>query len=148
MDSALRDHPQIVQEYFGTIIPSDDNKFAALNTSVWSGGSFIYVPPGCMSKCLFRLISASTRKVWDSLSVLSSLWIREHTSITLKGAPHQPIAQTVFTAQWLKLSLKKAVVVDIPPFRIGSNNVFNLVTKRAVAYKNATMEWIDGNFRV
>ena len=68
MDSALREHEDLVKQYFGTIIPQNDNKFAALNSAVWSGGSFIYVPPGVRSRCRSRRTSASTRRTWASSS--------------------------------------------------------------------------------
>ena len=68
MDTALREYPDIVKKYFGTIIPPNDNKFAALNSAVWSGGSFIYVPPGCMSTSRFRPTSGSIPRTWVSSS--------------------------------------------------------------------------------
>ena len=68
MDTALREHEEIVKQYFGTIIPQNDNKFAALNSAVWSGGSFIYVPPGVSVECRSRPTSASTRRTWASSS--------------------------------------------------------------------------------
>ena len=68
MDSGLREHEDIVKQYMGTIIPQNDNKFAALNSAVWSGGSFIYVPPGVKIEIRSRRISASTRRTWASSS--------------------------------------------------------------------------------
>src|SRR5213083_1175880 len=114
MDSGLRDHEELVKQYFGTIIPQNDNKFAALNSAVWSGGSFIYVPPGVSIEmplqAYFRINAENMGQF-------------ERTEIIVK-----PGGRCRYTTiqNW-------------------STNVYNLVTKRAVAYENATMEWVDGN---
>ena len=145
MDTAVREHPEIVKEYFGTIIPPNDNKFAALNSAVWSGGSFIYVPPGVHVdqplQAYFRINSENMGQFERTLIIVD-----EDAYVHYVEGCSAPI--------WSTDSLHSAVV-EIVVKRGGrcrystiqnwSNNVYNLVTKRAVAYADATMEWVDGN---
>lgn len=145
MDTAVRDYPELVQEYFGTIIPPNDNKFAALNSSVWSGGSFIYVPPGVHVdqplQAYFRINSQNMGQFERTLIIVD-----ENAYVHYVEGCSAPV--------WSSDSLHSAVV-EIVVKRGGrcrystiqnwSNNVYNLVTKRAAVYANGTMEWIDGN---
>ncbi len=145
MDTAVREYPEIVQEYFGSIIPPNDNKFAALNSAVWSGGSFIYVPPGVKVdqplQAYFRINSENMGQF-------------ERTLIIVDEDAYCHYVEGCSAPIWSSDSLHSAVV-EIAVKRGGrcryttiqnwSNNVYNLVTKRAAAYADATMEWIDGN---
>ncbi|MBV9933460.1 MAG: Fe-S cluster assembly protein SufB [Actinobacteria bacterium] len=145
MDTALREHPEIVKKYFGTIIPPGDNKFAALNTAVWSGGSFIYVPPGV--KCEMPLqayfrINSENAGQFERTLIIADEGAQVHY---IEGC-----SAPVYTSD----SLHSAVVelVALPGSRITyttiqnwSPNVYNLVTKRARAEAEAHVEWIDGN---
>ncbi len=145
MDTAVREYPEIVQEYMGTVIPPNDNKFAALNSSVWSGGSFIYVPPGVHVdqplQAYFRINSQNMGQFERTLIIVD-----EDAFVHYVEGCSAPV--------WSSDSLHSAVV-EIVVKRGGrcryttiqnwSNNVYNLVTKRAATYANATMEWIDGN---
>jgi Fe-S cluster assembly protein SufB len=145
MDTALREHPEIVKRYFGTIIPPGDNKFAALNTAVWSGGSFIYVPPGV--KCEMPLqayfrINSENAGQFERTLIIADEGAQVHY---IEGC-----SAPVYTSD----SLHSAVVelVALPGSRITyttiqnwSPNVYNLVTKRARAEAEAHVEWIDGN---
>src|SRR3954452_14858526 len=145
MDSALREHEELVKEYFGTIIPANDNKFAALNSAVWSGGSFIYVPPGVKIEmplqAYFRINAENMGQF-------------ERTLIIVDEDAYVHYVEGCTAPIYSSDSLHPAVV-EIQVARGGrcryttiqnwSNNVYNLVTKRAVAYENATMEWVDGN---
>ncbi|WP_419912387.1 Fe-S cluster assembly protein SufB [Candidatus Poriferisodalis sp.] len=145
MDSAVKDYPEIVQRYFGTIIPPGDNKFAALNSAVWSGGSFIYVPPGVeveMPLQAYFRINAENMGQFERTLIIADEGATVHY---IEGC-----SAPVYTTD----SLHSAVVelVALPGGRITyttiqnwSNNVFNLVTKRAAAYDEAHVEWIDGN---
>lgn len=145
MDSAIKEHPELVRRYFGTIIPPGDNKFAALNSSVWSGGSFIYVPPGVeveMPLQAYFRINAENMGQFERTLIIADEGATVHY---IEGC-----SAPVYTTD----SLHSAVVelVALPGARITyttiqnwSNNVFNLVTKRAVAYEEAHVEWIDGN---
>ena len=145
MDSALREHPEIVKEYFGTIIPYSDNKFAALNTAVWSGGSFIYVPPGVeVEMPLQAYFRINTNNMGQF----------ERTLIIVDEGAHVHYVEGCTAPTYSSDSLHSAVVEIIvkeggrcrySTIQNWSNNVFNLVTKRAVAYKNAVMEWVDAN---
>src|ERR1700726_4222976 len=145
MDSGLREHEELVRQYFGTIIPSNDNKFAALNTAVWSGGSFIYVPPGVKIElplqAYFR-INAENMGQFERTLIIADEGAQVHY---IEGCS-APVYSTD--------SLHSAVVelVALPGSRITyttiqnwSNNVYNLVTKRARAEAEAHVEWIDGN---
>jgi Fe-S cluster assembly scaffold protein SufB len=145
MDSAVREHPDIVRRFFGRIIPPNDNKFAALNSAVWSGGSFIYVPPGVnveMPLQAYFRINAENMGQFERTLIIADEGAQVHY---IEGC-----SAPVYTTD----SLHSAVVelVALPGSRITyttiqnwSNNVYNLVTKRARAETEAHVEWIDGN---
>ncbi len=145
MDSALRDYPDLVRRWFGTIIPPGDNKFAALNSAVWSGGSFIYVPPGVkveMPLQAYFRINAENMGQFERTLIIADEGSQVHY---IEGCS-APVYSTD--------SLHSAVVelVALPGSRITyttiqnwSSNVYNLVTKRARAEAEAHVEWIDGN---
>ena len=145
MDSGLREHPDIVKEYFGTVIPSNDNKFAALNTAVWSGGSFIYVPPGVHVEmplqAYFRINTQNMGQFERTLIIVDEgAYVHYVEGCT---AP-------VYSSDSLHSAVVEIIVKDggrcrYTTIQNWSNNVYNLVTKRAIAEKNATMEWVDGN---
>jgi Fe-S cluster assembly protein SufB len=145
MDSALREYPEIVREYFGTIIPAEDNKFAALNTATWSGGSFIYVPKGVhIDMPLQAYFRINTQNMGQF----------ERTLIIVDEGAYVHYVEGCTAPVYSSDSLHSAVVEIIvkaggrcryTTIQNWSNNVYNLVTKRAVAYRNATMEWVDGN---
>jgi Fe-S cluster assembly protein SufB len=145
MDSGLREHPELVREYFGKTIPYNDNKFAALNTAVWSGGSFIYVPPGVhVQMPLQAYFRINTRNMGQF----------ERTLIIVDEGAYVHYVEGCTAPTYSSDSLHSAVVEIIvkeggrcryTTIQNWSNNVYNLVTKRAEAYKNATMEWVDAN---
>jgi Fe-S cluster assembly protein SufB len=145
MDTAVREYPELVRKYFGTIIPPNDNKFAALNSAVWSGGSFIYVPPGVKVdqplQAYFRINTENMGQFERTLIIAD-----EGSQVHYVEGCSAPVYSTD--------SLHSAVVelVALPGSRITyttiqnwSNNVYNLVTKRARAEAEAHVEWIDGN---
>ncbi len=145
MDSALRQHPDIVKEYFGTVIPSSDNKFAALNTAVWSGGSFIYVPPGIHVEmplqAYFRINTQNMGQFERTLIIVD-----EGAYVHYVEGCTAPI----YSSDSLHSAVVEIIIKDggrcrYTTIQNWSNNVYNLVTKRAVAHKKATMEWVDGN---
>ena len=145
MDTAVREHPDIVRKWFGTVIPPNDNKFAALNSAVWSGGSFIYVPPGVkvdMPLQAYFRINAENMGQFERTLIVADEGSQVHY---VEGC-----SAPVYTSD----SLHSAVVelVALPGSRITyttiqnwSNNVYNLVTKRARAEAESHVEWIDGN---
>ena len=145
MDTAVREYPELVRKYFGKIIPPNDNKFAALNSAVWSGGSFIYVPPGVKVdqplQAYFRINTENMGQFERTLIIAD-----EGSQVHYVEGCSAPVYSTD--------SLHSAVVelVALPGSRITyttiqnwSNNVYNLVTKRARAEAEAHVEWIDGN---
>ena len=145
MDSAVREHPDLVNEYFGTISPPNDNKFAAHNSAVWSGGSFIYVPPGVH---LEQPLQAYFRINAENMGQF------ERTLIIIDEGAFCHYVEGCSAPVWTTDALHSAVVEIVvkeggrcryTTIQNWSNNVYNLVTKRAAAYRNATMEWIDGN---
>jgi Fe-S cluster assembly protein SufB len=146
MSTALRDHEELVKKYFSTIIPAHDNKFAALNSAVWSGGSFVYVPAGVRIdmplQAYFRIDSSQMGQF-------------ERTLIIAEPGSFVEYVEGCSAPIYKKNSLHSAVVelIALPGAHIRyttiqnwSNNVYNLVTKRAVAHKDARVEWVDGNF--
>jgi Fe-S cluster assembly protein SufB len=145
MDTAVRDHPEIVQEYMGTIIPPNDNKYAALNSSVWSGGSFIYVPPGVHVtdplQAYFR-INAENMGQFERTLIIVDEGAYVHY---VEGCSAPVYTSDSLHSAVVEIVIKEGGRCRYTTIQNWSNNVFNLVTKRAVAYKNATMEWVDGN---
>jgi Fe-S cluster assembly protein SufB len=145
MDTALREHPEIVKEYFSTIVPPADNKFAALNSAVWSGGSFIYVPKGV--KCeiplqaYFRINSENMGQFERTLIIAD-----EGSFVHYVEGCTAPIYSTnSLHSAVVEIIVKKDARVRYTTIQNWAPNIFNLVTKRAVAEENATMEWVDGN---
>ncbi len=145
MDSALRDYPEIVQEYFGTIIPSADNKFAALNSAVWSGGSFIYVPKGVHVEmplqAYFRINTKNMGQFERTLIIVDEGAYVHY----VEGCTAPTYSTNSLHSAVVEIIVKEGGRCRYTTIQNWSNNVFNLVTKRAIAYKNATMEWVDGN---
>lgn len=145
MDSGLREHPDIVKKYFATVIPPHDNKFAALNSAAWSGGSFIYVPPGLDVKiplqAYFR-INAENMGQFERTLIIADKGSRVHY---IEGC-----TAPVYSTDSLHSAVVELIALDDAYIRYTtiqnwSHNIFNLVTKRAMAHKNATVEWVDGN---
>src|SRR6266540_1140131 len=145
MDSGLREYPDIVKEYFGTIIPPGDNKFAALNSAVWSGGSFIYVPPGVHVEiplqAYFRINTENMGQFERTLIIAD-----EGSSVHyIEGCTAPVYSSDSLHSAVVELVAKRGAHLRYTTIQNWSNNVYNLVTKRAVAYENAVVEWIDGN---
>jgi Fe-S cluster assembly protein SufB len=145
MDDGLREYPDLVKEYFGTIIPHNDNKFAALNTSIWSGGSFIYVPPGVKVdmplQAYFRINAKNVGQFERTLIIVD-----EGAYVHYVEGCTAPIYTTdSLHSAVVEIIVKKNGRCRYTTIQNWSNNVYNLVTKRAVAHQNATMEWVDAN---
>ena len=145
MDTAVREYPDLVQEYWATVIPPNDNKFAALNSAVWSGGSFIYVPPGVHVEqplqAYFRINAENMGQFERTLIIVDEGAFCHYV---------EGCSAPVYTSDSLHSAVVEVVVKEggrcrYTTIQNWSNNVYNLVTKRAAAYKNATMEWVDGN---
>src|SRR5437899_1716327 len=145
MDSGLREHEDLVKQYFGTIIPQNDNKFAALNSAVWSGGSFIYVPPGVSIEmplqAYFRINAENMGQFERTLIIVD-----EGAYVHYVEGCTAPIYSTdSLHSAVVEIIVKKDARCRYTTIQNWSNNVYNLVTKRAVAYEDSVMEWVDGN---
>jgi len=145
MDTAVKEYPELVQEYFGTIIPPGDNKFAALNSSIWSGGSFIYVPKGVKVEdplqAYFRINAENMGQFERTLIILD-----EGASVHYIEGCSAPVYTTdALHSAVVEIVVKANAKCRYTTIQNWSNDVYNLVTKRAQAYANATMEWIDAN---
>jgi len=145
MDSAVREHPEIVKKYFGTVIPANDNKFAALNSAVWSGGSFIYVPEGVKIEvplqAYFR-INAENMGQFERTLIICAPGSYVHY---VEGCTAPTYSSDSLHSAVVEIIVQEGARCRYTTIQNWSKNVFNLVTKRAAAYKNATMEWVDGN---
>ena len=144
-DTALKEHPELFQEYFATVIPVGDNKFAALNTAVWSGGSFIYVPKGVKVdiplQAYFRINTENMGQFERTLIVVD-----EGASVHYVEGCTAPIySSDSLHSAVVEIIVKKDAHCRYTTIQNWSNNVYNLVTKRAVAHEGASMEWVDGN---
>jgi len=145
MDSGLREHPDMVKEYFGKIIPYTDNKFSALNTAFWSGGSFIYVPKGVKVdipvQAYFFIASESMGQFERTLIIAD-----EGSSIHyIEGCTAPTYTSKSLHSAVVELVAHKDAHIRYTTIQNWSNNVYNLVTKRAIAHENACVEWVDGN---
>jgi len=145
MDSAVREHPDLVKQYFGTIIPANDNKFAALNSAVWSGGSFIYVPEGVRVEvplqAYFR-INAENMGQFERTLIICAPGSYVHY---VEGCTAPTYSSDSLHSAVVEIIVQEGARCRYTTIQNWSKNVYNLVTKRAAAYKNATMEWVDGN---
>jgi Fe-S cluster assembly protein SufB len=144
-DQALREYPEIFQEYFGTIIPPGDNRFAALNSAVWSGGSFIYVPKGVKVdvplQAYFR-INTENMGQFERTLIIADEGSQVHY---VEGCTAPVYSSDSLHSAVVEIIVKKGARVRYTTIQNWSNNVYNLVTKRAAAYQDAVMEWVDGN---
>ncbi len=144
-DTAVREHPELLREYFGKIIPSTDNKFAALNSAVWSGGSFIYVPPGVKIEfplqAYFR-INAEQMGQFERTLIIVDEGAEVHY---VEGCTAPMYTTESLHSAVVEVMVKKNARCRYTTIQNWANNIYNLVTKRAMAYENALMEWVDGN---
>ena len=145
MDTALRLYPDLVKEYFGTIIPPSDNKFASLNSAVWSGGSFVYVPEGVHVEiplqAYFR-INAQNMGQFERTLIIAAPGSYVHY---VEGCTAPTYTSDSLHSAVVEIRVEKGARVRYTTIQNWSKNVYNLVTKRAAAYGDATMEWVDGN---
>ena len=144
-DQALQKHEDLFREYSATIIPPTDNKFAALNSAVWSGGSFIYVPPGVkveMPLQAYFRINAQNMGQFERTLIIVDEGAYVHY---VEGCTAPTYSTDSLHSAVVEIVVKKGGRCRYTTIQNWSNNVYNLVTKRAVAYQDATMEWVDGN---
>ncbi|WP_028047868.1 Fe-S cluster assembly protein SufB [Cellulomonas sp. URHE0023] len=144
-DTALKQYPEIFEQYFGSVIPPGDNKFASLNTAVWSGGSFVYVPPGVHVEiplqAYFR-INTENMGQFERTLIIADEGSYVHY---VEGCTAPVYSSDSLHSAVVEIIVKKNARVRYTTIQNWSNNVYNLVTKRATAAEGATMEWVDGN---
>src|SRR5215813_1023354 len=144
-DQGLKEHEELFKKYFGTVIPSTDNKFAALNSAVWSGGSFIYVPKGVHVEvplqAYFRINTKDMGQFERTLIIVDEGAYVHY----VEGCTAPTYSSDSLHSAVVEIIVKRGARCRYTTIQNWSNNVYNLVTKRAVAYRDATMEWIDGN---
>lgn len=145
IENGLRDHPDLFREYFGTVIPIEDNKFAALNSAVWSGGSFVYIPPGVKVdlplQAYFRMNTADAGQFERTLIIADEgSWAHYVEGCTA------PIYTTdSFHSGVIEIVVKKGARMRYTTIQNWSNNMYNLVTQRSIVHEGGTMEWVDAN---
>jgi len=144
-DHGLKEHEALFKQYFGTVIPATDNKFAALNSAVWSGGSFIYVPKGVHVdvplQAYFRINTRDMGQFERTLIIVDEGAYVHY----VEGCTAPTYSSDSLHSAVVEIIVKKGGRCRYTTIQNWSNNVYNLVTKRAVAYRDATMEWVDGN---
>jgi Fe-S cluster assembly protein SufB len=145
MDTGLREHPDIVKKYFGTVIPPMDNKFSALNSAVWSGGSFVYIPEGVQVEvplqAYFR-INADKAGQFERTLIIAEKGSFVHY---VEGCTAPTYSAHALHSAVVEIVVKEGARVRYSTIQNWSHNVYNLVTKRGACYKDATLEWVDGN---
>ncbi len=145
IEDGLRLHPELFREYFGTVIPIEDNKFAALNSAVWSGGSFVYVPKGVKVdlplQAYFRLNVANIGQFERTL-IIADEGAQVHY---VEGCTAPQYTTDSFHSGVIEIVVKKNARVRYSTIQNWSTNVYNLVTQRALVFENGTMEWVDAN---
>nr|WP_315855426.1 Fe-S cluster assembly protein SufB [Rubinisphaera sp. JC750] len=144
-DTALKEYPELFREHFGTVIPPADNKFAALNSAVWSGGSFIYVPPGVEIEfplqAYFRINTMNMGQFERTLIIVD-----EGAAVHyVEGCTAPTYSSDSLHSAVVEIIVKRGGRCRYTTIQNWSNNVYNLVTKRAMAYGDSLMEWVDGN---
>ena len=144
-DTALKEHPDLLREYFSTIIPPTDNKFAALNSAVWSGGSFVYIPPGVKVEfplqAYFR-INAAQMGQFERTLIIADEGAQVHY---VEGCTAPMYSTESLHAAVVEVVAKRGSRLRYTTIQNWANNIYNLVTKRAVACQDALVEWVDGN---
>ncbi len=144
-DTGLKEHPELFEEYFGSAVPAGDNKFSALNSAVWSGGSFIYVPKGVHVaiplQAYFR-INTENMGQFERTLIIADEGSYVHY---IEGCTAPIYSSDSLHSAVVEIILKKGARVRYTTIQNWSNNVYNLVTKRAMVGEGATMEWVDGN---
>jgi Fe-S cluster assembly protein SufB len=144
-ETAVREHPDLVREYFGTVVPPLDNKFAALNSAVWSGGSFVYVPPGVKVDIPLQAYFRINLQNFGQFE--RTLIIADEGSFVhyVEGCTAPVYTTDSLHSAVVEIIAKRGARVRYSTIQNWSGDVYNLVTKRSVAYEGATVEWVDGN---
>jgi Fe-S cluster assembly protein SufB len=145
IENGLRDHPDLFREYFGTVIPIEDNKFAALNSAVWSGGSFVYIPPGVKvdlpMQAYFRMNTPDAGQFERTL-IIADEGSQAHY---VEGCTAPIYTTDSFHSGVIEIIVKKGARMRYSTIQNWSTNMYNLVTQRAIVHEGGTMEWVDAN---
>ena len=145
VETAVKEHPELVQRYFATVVPPNDNKFAALNSAVWSGGSFVYVPPGVQLEiplqAYFRVNTQSFGQFERTLIIADEGSFVHY----IEGCTAPVFSKDSLHAAVVEIIALKGARIRYSTVQNWSTNMYNLVTKRAVVYDDGLMEWVDGN---
>ncbi|MFQ5920426.1 MAG: Fe-S cluster assembly protein SufB [Nitrososphaerales archaeon] len=144
-DTALKEHEDILKKYFGKVVPSNDNKFASLNSAVWSGGSFVYIPKGVtvdMPLNAYFRINAENMGQFERTLIIAEEGSKVHY---IEGCTAPVYSTESLHCAVVEVIAKKGAQVRYTTLQNWSNDVYNLVTKRAYAYENALVEWVDAN---
>ncbi|MBS3965835.1 MAG: Fe-S cluster assembly protein SufB [Truepera sp.] len=144
-DSGLREHPELFREYFATVVPPEDNYFAAVNSAVWSGGSFVYVPPGVEIEVplqAYFLLNAQSIGQFERTLIIGDVGSKFHY---IEGCTAPTYNTASFHSGVIEIICKERSQVRYTTIQNWSHNVYNLVTQRALVYKDASMGWLDGN---
>jgi Fe-S cluster assembly protein SufB len=145
IEDGLRDHPELFREYFSTVIPIEDNKFAALNSAVWSGGSFVYIPPGVKVdlplQAYFRINTADAGQ-FERTIIIADEGSQAHY---VEGCTAPMYTTESFHSGVIEIIVKKNARMRYTTIQNWSTNMYNLVTQRAIVNEGATMEWVDAN---
>lgn len=145
IEHGLREHPDLFREYFGTVIPIEDNKFAALNSAVWSGGSFVYIPPGVKvdlpMQAYFRINQADQGQFERTL-IIADEGSQAHY---VEGCTAPIYTTDSFHSGVIEIVVKKGARMRYTTIQNWSNNMYNLVTQRAIVHEGGKMEWVDAN---
>jgi Fe-S cluster assembly protein SufB len=145
IEDGLRDHPDLFRQYFGTVIPIEDNKFAALNSAVWSGGSFVYIPPGVKVdlplQAYFRMNTPDAGQFERTL-IIADEGSQAHY---VEGCTAPIYTTDSLHSGVIEIVVKKGARMRYTTIQNWSNNMYNLVTQRAIVHENASMEWVDAN---
>lgn len=144
-DSGLREHPELFKEYFATVVPPEDNYFAAVNSAVWSGGSFVYVPPGVEIEVplqAYFLLNAESIGQFERTLIIGDVGSKFHY---IEGCTAPAYNTDSFHSGVIEIICKERSQVRYTTIQNWSHNVYNLVTQRALVYKDASMGWLDGN---
>ena len=144
-DTGLREHPELFKEYFATVVPPEDNYFAAVNSAVWSGGSFVYVPPGVEIEVplqAYFLLNAQSIGQFERTLIIGDVGSKFHY---IEGCTAPTYNTASFHSGVIEIICKERSQVRYTTIQNWSHNVYNLVTQRALVYKDASMGWLDGN---
>ena len=145
IEDGLKNHPDLFREYFGTVIPTQDNKFAAMNAAVWSGGSFVYIPPGVHLdtplQAYFR-VNQERMGQFERTLIICDEGASAHY---IEGCTAPVYSTESFHSGVIEIVVKKNARFRYTTIQNWSNNMYNLVTQRAVVHEGANMEWLDGN---